>query len=80
MSARPFDPLTPGAHGLGETCRLCGAPLLLGQRPSLVVDADGYARADMADDAARMRAGRAHNAVAAIVHWDCVVAFGLESS
>jgi hypothetical protein len=77
MESRPFEPIKKDDPNIGAQCRLCGSPLLIGQKPSLVVDAEAYLDPDMAESRERLLLGRAHNAQASLVHWSCVVAFGL---
>ena len=77
MKSRPFGPIKKDDHTLGMTCGLCGNPLLLGQRPSLVVDAGAYLNPDMKEAREKMVAGRVHNAQASVVHWTCVISFDL---
>ena len=77
--ARPFDPLNADSDLVGTICKLCNAPLLIGQRPSLVVDAEAtYTQGSEALE--RKKANRPHNATAVIVHWSCVEAFNLQDS
>jgi hypothetical protein len=65
---RKYEPLTPGHEAVGKPCKFCNVPLEAGDIPSLIGN-------DPTDEEERqkMEEGKAYNAVARIVHWDCAV-------
>lgn len=64
---RKFQPL-PADHWLvGQTCPACSKPFAVGDETTLIALGPG----DDPEAQERARAGRAYNAVAQPVHWDC---------
>jgi hypothetical protein len=73
FKSRPFGPLMSEHPSVGGICKLCGQPLLIGQRPSLVIDVEAYLQPHMLEEKQKMLANKVHNAQAAIVHWTCIL-------
>jgi hypothetical protein len=67
MSARRFGPKADGHPSIGRECPACRVPFVEGDYTTLVPLGPGD------DEEARERRdeGRAYNAVAAEIHWDC---------
>lgn len=62
-----FDPAAPDDVARYGTCRLCGQPFEVGQRPTLMT----IGPMDV-DNARKAAQGRAFSAEAVVVHQDCV--------
>jgi len=77
FKARPYEPLEKDHPLVGDLCKLCNQPLLIGQRPSLVIDVDKYLNPDMLEEKEKMLANKVHNAQAAVVHWTCILLYDL---
>ena len=63
---RKFPPLTEGHPAIGEICHLCKHPIKIGDATTLI-----STKPASPDDEAKMLAGRAYTAEAALVHWAC---------
>lgn len=64
---RQFNPLGDDHPAIGMTCPACGVPFTANDVTTLVALGPG----DDPEEQAKARAGRAYNAVAALVHWRC---------
>lgn len=64
---RKFGPKSADHPSIGELCPACKKPFAPGDYTTLIALGPG----DDPDAQARARAGRAYNAVAVKVHWDC---------
>lgn len=62
-----FGPLAVDHPSVGKICPVCDRPMEAGQVPTLIPTAPASD-----EDRDKMEAGRAYNAIAAVVHESCV--------
>lgn len=64
---RKFGPKSANHPSVGEQCPACHRKFEVGEYTTLVAFGPG----DDPEEQAKAKAGRAYNAVAAEIHWDC---------